>query len=496
MKNLRDPSTKTSDNQAVFLFVITMLLVFLITLSPPADLDMWWHLSAGRAMWNNGEILQHDIFSYTRGGEPWTNAFWISDLLIFFFQSTGGFLAVALWASSMAVLTMAVVYKHAESPKVIRVLVIVLAAFAMAPVWSARPQLFSFFLLALLDYFLSRKGESLNKSFWLLLPLFAIWPNLHGGFIFGFLLLAAFIVAKLVEPLLQNIDNGREHQKRLSLLMGITIVSGLIVGLNPNGLAIWKLPFYTVDVSMMIREWQSPNFHRLDLHPILWLLFLVMIGWGCSRRKISLFDLFKTLGFAYMTLYSQRSMALFAIIAAPVAARSLAVTWEDWKSAPIGLWLTRLQKKPVSKPLPGRLTKILNITIVILVFVVIFFHSISLSSSALTNQYFPSGAVAWINDNRPQGRLFNSYNWGGYLTWELQDYPLFIDGRADLYGHEIIKQWEQIIQATDEGFTLLDEWDIQLILVEPEMKIVDALPKNEWSVLYQDDVSILLGRSR
>jgi len=54
----------------------------------------------------------------------------------------------------------------------------------------------------------------------------------------------------------------------------------------------------------------------------------------------------------------------------------------------------------------------------------------------------------------------------------------------------------KITQATDLGFALLDQWGINLILVEPDVPMVDALPKDEWSVLYQDDVSILLGRSR
>lgn len=482
--------------QALFLAILTLLLVFLITLRTPADADMWWHLSAGRAMWKNGEILRQDIFSYTRVGQPWTNAFWISDLMMYLFQASGGFFATTLWVSFMAALTMAVVYKHAKSPLPIRVGVVILATLVLAPIWAPRPQLVSFFLLAVLDYFLSRKGESLNKPFWILLPLFALWPNFHGGFIFGFLLLAAFIAGKLLEPLIRTFDDRHAHLKKLTQLVGFTVLGVFAVALNPNGLAIWKLPFYTVDVSLAIQEWHSPDFHRLDLHPILWLLFLMVIALGFSTKKITLFDLFKTLGFAYMTLYSQRSMALFAIIAAPVAARYLTYAWEDWKSAPIGLWLARLQGSSAGKPLPGRMTKIINLTIVSLIFASALFRAFTVSLPVMIYQTFPKAALTWIAENQLQREIFNSYNWGGYLTWDLAEYPVFIDGRADLYGDEIIGQWWQIINATDEGFDLLDQWEVNFVLLEPDWPIIEALKDENWSVQYKDNISVILERSR
>jgi hypothetical protein len=493
MKRIRQ-SIQPLDQQTLFLFILTVLLVFLIMLRTPTDADMWWHLSAGRAMWERGEILRQDIFSYTRGGEPWTNAFWISDLMMYGLHAWGEFLAITVWVSLMATLTMAVVYKHAKSPKPIRVGVVILATLVAAPLWTPRPQLISFFLVAVLDYFLARKDESLNKPFWVLLPLFALWSNFHGGFIFGYLLLAAFIGGKLLEPMIQHLDDWRAHLKTQTKVIGFAILGVFAVGLNPNGLAIWKLPFYTVDVSMAIQEWHSPDFHRFDLHPILWLLFLVIIALGFSSKKISLFDLFKTIGFAYMTFYSQRSMPLFAIVAAPVATRYLAVVWEDWKSAPIGLWLTRLQRNSASKSLPGGLTKIINLTIVALIFTAALIWTFSVSLPVMVYQTYPKAAVSWIEENQLQGQMFNSYNWGGYLTWDLQAWPVFIDGRADLYGDEIIGQWWQIVNATDEGFALLDQWDVNFVLLEPHWAIISALQAQDWSVLYQDDLSILLAR--
>jgi hypothetical protein len=215
---------------------------------------------------------------------------------------------------------------------------------------------------------------------------------------------------------------------------------------------------------------------------------------GFSSKKISLFDLFKTLGFAYMTFYSQRSMPLFAIVAAPVAARYLAVVWNDWKSVPIGLWLARLLGSSASKPLSGKLTKIINLTLVSLIFAAALFRAFTASLPVVVYQTFPKAAVIWIEENQPPGQMFNSYNWGGYLTWDLREYPVFIDGRADLYGDEIIGQWWQIINASDEGFALLDQWNVNFVLLEPHWPIVGSLQEQGWRLLYQDDISTLLAR--
>jgi hypothetical protein len=90
--------------------------------------------------------------------------------------------------------------------------------------------------------------------------------------------------------------------------------------------------------------------------------------------------------------------------------------------------------------------------------------------------------------------MFNSYNWGGYLMWTLRDYPVFVDGRTDLYSDEIINQWLQVVNAKNGWQTVLDKWDINLILIEPTWPIVKVLPNAGWKIFYQDNTAVLFGR--
>jgi hypothetical protein len=108
----------------------------------------------------------------------------------------------------------------------------------------------------------------------------------------------------------------------------------------------------------------------------------------------------------------------------------------------------------------------------------------------------PENSVSWIKENRPQGRIFNSYNWGGYLTWTLQDYPVFIDGRADLFGDDIIQDWTEISNGTERGLALLDEYKIQLIYLEPHHRLLEKLSPEIWEKTYEDEKIVIFQKFR
>jgi hypothetical protein len=105
---------------------------------------------------------------------------------------------------------------------------------------------------------------------------------------------------------------------------------------------------------------------------------------------------------------------------------------------------------------------------------------------------YPLGAVNWIQANHPQGNLFNEYAWGGYLTWALREYPVFVDGRTDLYGDELLRTYLQT-QAGKAGWQdSLNRFRINLVLVPVESGLAGELQAAQgWSPAYRDELSIL-----
>ena len=71
---------------------------------------------------------------------------------------------------------------------------------------------------------------------------------------------------------------------------------------------------------------------------------------------------------------------------------------------------------------------------------------------------------------------------------------MFVDGRTDLYGDELIGQWVQVVQAEEGWQDVLGMWDIQVILIEPSRPLADKLAVEGWSLYYGDDIAMVYGR--
>ena len=92
------------------------------------------------------------------------------------------------WRCCVAVLVVvafAFVYPQMEGAPFLRAFVIVLAATASSVIWSPRPQMLSFALLGVTGYIVYLfKWRQVNRL-WVLIPLFVLWANVHGGLCAG-----------------------------------------------------------------------------------------------------------------------------------------------------------------------------------------------------------------------------------------------------------------------------------------------------------------------
>ena len=84
---------------------------------------------------------------------------------------------------------------------------------------------------------------------------------------------------------------------------------------------------------------------------------------------------------------------------------------------------------------------------------------------------FPTRAVAFLQNHPPRGRIFNHYDWGGYLIWKLYpSTPVFIDGRADLYGQQLFDQFAQTYQFKGDWRQPFQRWGIDTVIVPPLLR--------------------------
>jgi hypothetical protein len=452
--------------------------------------------------------LMIDIYSFTRAGLSWINHSWLSQVGLFLLFQIGNYYALTVFVAFFAALSFFLIFRQMEGPVLLKAFVIILGAIVASSSWVARPELISLALTAGVSYFLYLyKWRRIDRIWWLV-PIMALWSNLHGGYVIGFILILCMIIGEIVNHLLGFIDDRILPYPRILKLILICVVSALAVLINPNGINTWLIPFQTVGVGALqkfIEEWASPDFHMLAQQPFIWMMLGCLAAIGLSGRLLDGTDLVNLAIFSYMGLVSRRNIGLVALVSSPILVRYLWPAIEGWWARIKLSWMSLISKISFSqklltgnldqKPKYGKLINLCAVA-VLLIAAIIRVYLAAEPGLVYTNseKIFPVAAVEWIKTNHPEGRILNSYNWGGYLIWNLPQYPVFIDGRTDLFNDEIIGQWVKVVNADDGWQQILDNWDIHLILLEPYWTIVKILPNNGWKVLYQDNSAILFGR--
>jgi hypothetical protein len=513
---------------------IVFLAIFTMAVRPLADTDVWWHLQAGRWMVENQQVPRSDTFSHSRLGEPWIDHGWLAQAAFYALYAALGYAGPALFVAALVTLAYYFVWRQClDGDRWLRAFVLITAAVASGGIWAARPQIVTFTLAAAVAYLLHRHKQGSGRAVWFLPPLVLLWVNVHGGFAVAFILMLAYLFAELVNHLLR-LDGAMPWRAlgRLALVMGVCL---LVVPLNPNGATMWAYPFQTVAIGVLkdyIVEWRPPNFHELHFHPFIWLLLATLTALGLSRRRADFTELTLVALFTYLSLLAARNVALFALVAAPVVVRHGSAALADWRqrsgrpgsqiessATPLEMtvdggprtanfhswwrrgeldeWGAPLTKSPVSRATPGR--ALLNWTLLAL-FTLATLLQISQAASAAANEasqarHLPTRALAYLEETRPAGPIFNSYNWGGYLIWKAPDYPVFVDGRTDLYGDSLLRQYTAAIFGHPDWRAILDEYGINLVLIESRAPLTDRLEEAaDWRELYRDEQAVIFAR--
>lgn len=482
--------------------VVLLLLVFLIAARSPVDTDLWWHLRAGEETLSSGSPVLVDSFSYTRSGQSWTNHSWLSQVILAGIFRLGGLPLVGLFVPLLAVIIMLLLFMQMDGPVILRAFVIVLASTVSAVVWTPRPQMFSLLLFALVAWMLNRYKRAGPVRLWPLPLIFFLWSNLHGGYPLGFLLIGAFLIGEGINHL-GKVSGPVLPWKDMLLLAGYACLGLVLVAVNPNGVKMWAIPFQTVDVGVLqqlIQEWASPDFHDLSQQPFLWMLFALILCWALAGRRVDGSELLTVLLFAWMGFTARRNVGPFSLVAAPALARALTGLLEQGAPKLAGWVREKFPAAAVREQpelAPG-LRKGINLAVAALLAFAAFGKLAVVNYPAFTAQVvgraYPVKAVEWIEANRPEGRLFNEYNWGGYLTWALPAYPVFVDGRTDLFGDEVLSQWIGVIQAEDDWQESLDRWAVRLVLIQPGRPLVSALEQAGWKLVVKEEGYLLYER--
>ncbi|MDP3998348.1 MAG: hypothetical protein Q8P89_01930, partial [bacterium] len=186
----------------------------------------------------------------------------------------------------------------------------------------------------------------------------------------------------------------------------------------------------------------------------------------------------------FLALAAVRHIAIFALLAVPLLAEELAlVPWE------------RIKFPEKSLVLP------LFFLVFALTWAAQFFPQIYQSSKSIKNLSlaggYPYQAVEYLKEH-PQERMFNFYNWGGYLIWQLPENKTFIDGRMSGWKKDkrIILDDDSQIMFLKNGFEeTLDFWKINSFLIPADSPLAQYLKIHPaWEKKYEDKTAVVFVR--
>ena len=105
----------------------------------------------------------------------------------------------------------------------------------------------------------------------------------------------------------------------------------------------------------------------------------------------------------------------------------------------------------------------------------------------------------YIAEHHLTGHIFHPQDYGDYLIWRLwPQQRSFIDGRVHLYPLSFVQDYILVFHD-DRWESRLAKYDIQYLLLQKDDEkcrsmIEDARNSQKWTLLYEDDLSVLFAK--
>lgn len=468
-------------------FVIIFALgLFAMAARNAVDPDLWWHLRTGQVILQDHHVLRADPFSFTRHGHTWLNHEWLADVFIFSVYRYTGWAGLILSFAVITTAALLLVFQRCSGKPYLAALFTAWGAIASVPSWGVRPQMLSFLLASLLLLLLD-KARTRPILVWWAVPIIALWVNLHAGYALGLGLMAIFLVGGIADVAF-GFEEWKVAAPRLRDLALALLACLAVVPLNPNGSEIYRYPFQTLSSRAMqayIQEWFSPDFHQAQYAPFLLLLLAGCVLLAAAPRRPKPSEVLLLAVGTYAALRSVRHIPLYVLVGVPIFSGMAQAVLD--------------RRRKALSPSTNLGKRLANAFVLALVLFLVGaqVRRVIVRQPQAEARSFPSAAVDFITRERPPGPILNHYNWGGYLIWRLYpDYPVFIDGRADLYGDTFLDDFASIYYVRGRWEDLLAPWDIRTVLLPPDAPLVAALRlKGGWKEIYSDSQAVILTRA-
>lgn len=465
----------------VWAFTLLMLAKGGTFLSDP---DTFWHIEAGRWIIQHGQVPVVDPFSHSMPGAAWTAHEWLAEIIFAKVHEIAGWNGLVVLIAVLVSATLAGMTRFLLRylQPVHALIFVALATGMLRSHLLARPHILVVPIVALwLAALVSARDREAGPP-WQVIPLMVLWANLHGSFTFGLALAGAMAL----EAMLAGGRAAWFHEaKRWCLFVGLATLAAMVTPSHIEGLLFTLHVASLGSVLAHIGEWRSPDFQQFYVFEV-WLLLLLLTALS-GRLKIPLIRAVIIIGMVHLSLKHSRYMAVTGLVMPFLLAAPFARHW--YASKKLGDDQGAVDRifealAPPANRIGAVVVGALSVAALAAV--------LALGKFLPPPTYSPEAALQSLRESGVSGPLFNSYGFGGYLIFHRV--PVFIDGRADMYGEAFVDRYAEAIQVkAAEGLTsLLDEYRIEATMLtaeSPAAVLLDHLAG--WRRIHADDVAVV-----
>jgi hypothetical protein len=446
------------------------------------DPDIWWRLRVGEFITTTHGFPHMAIFSRFAATNTWETHSWIFDVLVWltykWFSLSGltVFLFVFQIAIAAVMIGSLVIISQSWWKGLLLSAVCLTASFhTLAP----RAALFTvlLFLLEMAVIFKDLRERRVRAMYWLPL-IFLVWANCHIQFVNGFVVLGLLCGCEFLQHFVAaNVPNSSPDlpwSKVLLIFVGC-VVATLV---NPYSWHLYEVIWgYLTKTGQwdQIVELLAPDFRR-PAHYV----ELLLAGWAAwslgARRTHSLFRISLLAVSAIISFHAIREAWMIAIVAS-----FLIADCEDGKKY--------FEKLSIPALATGA---VLALAICMAAQARVGFTNARLIGEL--DRTFPVRAVSFVADTHPRGPIYNSMNWGGYLIFNLREYPVAMDGRNEAYGGDI-GEYNKVTEGVPGWKQNPTFATSNLVLIEKNFPLARLLAADpDFKLIYEDHLAMVFVR--
>lgn len=473
-------------NKKIILILFGIVLLIILGICYTNRLqenDIFYSIKVGETIKNYGVDFK-DHFSWI-GNLRYDYPHWFMDLIVYFIYTVKGFPGIyhftLLFFISIMILFFLLNIKRKQDVKaslIISIITLVELSFFA----SARAQIVTYLLFMLEIYFIElflKKRSKLSIIALLIIPIIIV--NVHTAlFYFYFILYLPYLVEYFIAYITKKFNiklfnsnitfTKNDNVKYLLILLPFAFLTGFISPLGIRAYTYYPLSIAGGSIDYIVEH----NPMSLKMSSTFYvIILLVFLSITMFKVKIKAHDFFLILGLTIMVFVHFRNYALFLILGG--------FTFCDILSQ----WISIIPYK-----------KIIKLFLVLLTGFILFKGSqnykLVKNDPYVSSYMYPKEASKYIKENLmgDDVRLFNDFNYGSYLI--LQDIPVFIDSRAELYtetfNKELVNFFPRVMNIEFYYEEIFEEYNITHVLVGNYDMLHNLLKaNNKFKKIYEDD---------